>query len=164
MEFLHYQLSNVNGGDIVEVHLSSAANVCLLTTMEFYNYKSGSSFNYRGGYVTVSPYHITIPYSGTWHVTIDLGGYSGSVSCSVTVISQEKPVATESLKWQIQSENPDCTVNVTSRWLEKHPEYGDPNTNRTDFLVFDKKTGNLHKHYSIGEDTNWELKEWHDWR
>ena len=42
---------------------------------------------YYGGYVTKSPYRITVPSSGRWYVTIDLGGYAGSVKHSVQAVS-----------------------------------------------------------------------------
>ena len=171
MEYQYYDLGWRSGGEIVEVTLSAEANVCLLDSAQFRGYQDGAFFDYFGGLVRTSPFRIEIPHGGHWFVTIDLGGYAGSVRHSCRVISPQPAPARqntradgiESLKWQIQDENPDCKVKVTSHWLEKHPEYGDPATERTDFLVFDKKHGNLHKHYSIGEDTNWELKEWHDW-
>ena len=164
MQYIKYYFPNLNSGDIVEVSLDNAANVCLMDSYNYINYSIGSSFSYYGGYATYSPSRITVPYSGSWYLTIDLGGYPGSVSTSVRVIENRAQVDIEPIRWQIQDENPDCIVKVTSRWLEKHPEYGDPSIERTDFLAFDKKTGNLHKHFSIGEDTNWQLKEWHDWR
>lgn len=172
MRFNYYDLNYLDGGEIIEVTLSASANVCLLDSYNFHNYKNGQSFDCWGGHVKISPYELVIPYAGHWYVTIDLGGKSGSVTHSCRVIrpqsneyntNKHSPTNIEKLKWQIQDENPDCTVKVTSRWLEKHPNYGDPNIERTDFLVFDKKSGNLHKHFSIGEDTNWELHEWHDW-
>lgn len=166
MDHLKYTFFSLEEGDTIEVSLSRAANACLMDLFNYSYYTMGLSFRYYGGYVTYSPSYITVPYSGTWYLAIDLGGHAGSVSASVRVIKNKthREINIEPLKWQIQEDNPDCIVKVTSNWLEKHPEYGDPNTLRTDFLVFDKKTGNLHKHYSIGEDTNWELKEWHDWR
>ena len=172
MEFILYTLGNLLGNEIVEITLSVAANVCLLDFSNFNRYKNGLSFNYIGGYITSSPCRIRVPYAGNWYVTIDLGGYSGHITHSCEIITPDGSVAEqqsrgltniETLRWQIQEDNPDCMVKVTSRWLEKHPKYGNPNVERTDFLVFDKKTGNLHKHFSIGEDTNWELHEWHDW-
>ena len=171
MDFIYYNLGFLNGGENVEVELSNAANVILLDDTNFASYKKGLSFNYRGGYIKTSPFLITVPYSGQWYIVIDLGGDSGYISHSCCVIDKvnkqsinKNATQIETLKWQIQDDNPDCTVKVTSNWLKKHPEYGDPNTLRTDFLVFDKKSGNLHKHFSIGEDTNWELMERHTWR
>jgi len=64
----------------------------------------------------------------------------------------------EKSKWSLQSQNPDAIVKVTSEFSKSHP-----GVLRTDFLVIDRKMGG-HKHFSIGEDTNWQLREWHDWK
>ncbi len=86
MEFIYSDLGYLYGGEIVEVTLDKAANVCLLDSNNFYKYKSGYDFNYRGGYIKVSPYRITIPHAGKWFVTIDLGGYNGNIRYSINVI------------------------------------------------------------------------------
>lgn len=48
-------------------------------------------------YVKRSPYKITVPNSAHWYVTIDLGGYAGTVRHSVRVLSGALPVARERL-------------------------------------------------------------------
>ena len=48
MEFIYSDLGYLYGGEIVEVTLDKAANVCLLDSNNFYKYKSGYDFNYRG--------------------------------------------------------------------------------------------------------------------
>lgn len=40
-----------------------------------------------------SPYRITVPSSGHWYLTIDLGGYSGTIKHSVSVLSGTLPIA-----------------------------------------------------------------------
>lgn len=85
MEHLHYQL-NAGSGDVVEVTLDHAANVLLLDTPNYSNYKNGQPFQYRGGYAKVSPYRLQAPYSGQWHLAVDLGGGAGSVRASLRVI------------------------------------------------------------------------------
>ena len=47
--------------------------------------------------MTKSPYRITVPNPGRWYVTIDLGGYAGSVKHSVQVLSGVLPVAKSQL-------------------------------------------------------------------
>jgi hypothetical protein len=87
MKFTHYDLGNVSQGRTAVVSLSgSAANVLLLDDLNFRRYRSGQQYNYKGGYVTQSPYRVTVPSSGHWHVVINLGGYSGSVNSSVQVV------------------------------------------------------------------------------
>ena len=88
MKFQQYDLGHQQKGKVVEVKLSGTeANVQLLDGNNLQHYKSGRNFNYYGGHYTQSPVRLTIPHTGTWYVTIDLGGYAGQVRSSVTVIS-----------------------------------------------------------------------------
>lgn len=100
MNFTHYDLGQLNGGEIVQVTLSgNAANVRLLDNSNYSNYKAGKKHKYYGGHATRSPVRISVPKSGRWHVTIDLGGYKGTVKSSVRVLPgplpalQEKPLS-----------------------------------------------------------------------
>ena len=87
MKFNHYDLGNLFQGQTAIVSLSgSAANVLLLDDLNFRHYRSGQRYNYRGGYTTQSPYRVTIPSSGRWHIVVDLGGYTGNVTSSVRVV------------------------------------------------------------------------------
>lgn len=88
MKYQSYDLGQLNGGEIVEITLvGTAANVKLMDSSNFSNYKSGRNHRYYGGYVTRSPYRISIPNFGRWYVAVDLGGYSGTIRSSVKVIS-----------------------------------------------------------------------------
>lgn len=94
MQFQQYDLGNLKKGQIVEVTLSgNAANVRLMDSSNFQNYKNGRQHKYYGGYVTRSPYRVTVPSNGHWYVAIDLGGYSGRISSSVNVLSGALPTA-----------------------------------------------------------------------
>jgi hypothetical protein len=94
MQYQVYDLGQLSGGEIVEVTLKgNAANVKLMNSSNFSSYKSGRRHNYYGGHVTHSPYKVTVPSSGHWYVTIDLGGYSGKVSSSVRVLPGRLPSA-----------------------------------------------------------------------
>lgn len=97
MKFSYYDLGNRNKGEVVEVQLSVAANVRLMNSSNYSNYKNGKRHHYYGGYVKRSPYRITIPSSGHWYVTIDLGGYAGTVKHSVRVLPGVLPVAQQRL-------------------------------------------------------------------
>ena len=97
MKFSYYDLGNLNKGQVVEVQLSAAANVRLMDSSNYSNYKNGRRHRYYGGYVKRSPYKITVPNSTHWYVTIDLGGYAGTVRHSVRVLSGALPVARERL-------------------------------------------------------------------
>lgn len=86
MKFQHYDLGYNESGNVVEVELQGTeANVCLMDTSNFNNYRSGRRYSYYGGHAKQSPVRIAVPHSGHWHVTVDLGGYSGSVRSSVRV-------------------------------------------------------------------------------
>lgn len=97
MKFSYYDLGNLNKGQVVEVQLSAAANVRLMDSSNYSNYKNGRRHRYYGGYVKRSPYKITVPNSAHWYVTIDLGGYACTVRHSVRVLSGALPVARERL-------------------------------------------------------------------
>lgn len=86
MEHLHYQMT-LNSGDVLEVSLDHAANVLLLNPLNYAHYTSGLPFRYYGGYADISPYRLTAPHSGQWHLAVDLGGGAGSVRASVQIVS-----------------------------------------------------------------------------
>lgn len=89
MKFLHHEF-NAGSGDRIRVVLDKQANVRLLDSSNFARYRSGQSHHYHGGLVTESPYILSPPHYGTWHVVIDLGGYSGTVRASVQLLSQHE--------------------------------------------------------------------------
>jgi Domain of unknown function (DUF1883) len=86
MDFVHYDLNYLQGEEVVEVTLDSAANVRLLDEPNFNGYRTGRQYNFYGGYVTRSPYTTRVPHSGHWHLVIDLGGYAGQVRSSVRIL------------------------------------------------------------------------------
>ena len=97
MKYSYYDLGNRNKGEIVEVKLSVAANVRLMDPSNYYSYRNGRRHHYYGGYVKRSPYRIAIPSSGHWYLTIDLGGYSGTIKHSMRILPGALPVAKQRL-------------------------------------------------------------------
>ena len=94
MKYTVYQLGNLSRGNIVEVTLrGNAANVLLLDTSNYNNYKNGRRYRYYGGYVKSSPYIVVVPNDGRWFIVINLGGYSGQVRSSVRVLPGAMPPA-----------------------------------------------------------------------
>jgi len=85
MEHLSYDLGNLKKGSTAVVTLQNQANVQLMTSSDYTNYKAGRRYNYHGGRVTRSPFRITVPSNGHWVVAVDLGGYAGRISASVAV-------------------------------------------------------------------------------
>lgn len=85
MQHQRYDLGRVQKGATVVVTLQSQANVQLMTSSDYNNYKAGRRYRYYGGRVTRSPFHIAVPSSDHWIVAIDLGGFSGRINSTVVV-------------------------------------------------------------------------------
>jgi hypothetical protein len=86
MQYIHNDLGNLHGGEVIEVSLSSQANVKLMDSYNFSSYRSGGQHRYFGGHATQSPIRLQVPNAGHWHVAIDLGGYGGNVRAGVRVL------------------------------------------------------------------------------
>jgi hypothetical protein len=86
VNFLHKEF-DLSTGDVVEVTLDNSANVQLLDPSNYQTYRDGRQYHYYGGYVTTSPFQITPPHAGHWHLVVDLGGNAGKVRASVRVLS-----------------------------------------------------------------------------
>jgi hypothetical protein len=87
VEFTHYDLGSLTGGETVVVTLSGTeANVRLMDDSNFRSYQAGRQHRYFGGHATRSPVRLGVPNSGHWHVAIDLGGYTGNVRTSIKVL------------------------------------------------------------------------------
>jgi len=87
MNYLHYEFQ-LEQNDVVEITLDKQANVRLLDSTNFINYKNGQQHHYIGGLAKQSPVRLSPPNSGFWHLVIDLGGYEGRVNASVRVIKR----------------------------------------------------------------------------
>lgn len=92
MKFQVYDLHQCSRGERIQVTLrGNAANVRLMDSSNYNNYRNGRKHRYRGGLVTQSPIVLTVPNSGHWYVTVDLAGLRGSVSSSVTKLPSLLP-------------------------------------------------------------------------
>lgn len=87
MNFLHNDLGQLHGGEVVEVSLDHAANVRLMDSYNFSAYRQGRNATYYGGEARQSPVRLKVPQPGHWHVAIDLGGHSGHIRAGVRVLS-----------------------------------------------------------------------------
>jgi Domain of unknown function (DUF1883)/TIR domain len=83
LEFLQYDIGNCQRGEIIEVTLARGANVRLMTSAEFSNYKNGRRHQYIGGLAKRSPIRLQIPYTGHWFIAVDMQGLRGSTQASV---------------------------------------------------------------------------------
>ena len=86
MNFLQFDLGNRKRGEIVEVTLTNGANVRLMTSSEFSNYKNGRRHRFIGGLAKRSPIRLQIPNSGHWYVAVDMQGLRGSTRASVRTL------------------------------------------------------------------------------
>jgi len=92
LQFIHNDLGQRKAGEIVEVTLTSAANVRLMNSSDFNSYKSGRRHRYIGGLAKKSPLRLQIPSSGHWHVAVDMQGLRGSTRASVRMLPGALPV------------------------------------------------------------------------
>ena len=91
MQFIHNDLGQRKRGEIVEITLTSGANVRLMDSSNFNSYKNGRRHRYIGGLAKKSPLRLQIPNSGHWHVAIDMQGLRGSTRASVHVLPGALP-------------------------------------------------------------------------
>lgn len=92
MEFIHSDLGYRQRGEIVEITLSSGANVRLMDSSNFSNYRNGRDHRYHGGLAKQSPIRLAIPSSGHWHVAVDMQGLRGSTRASFRVVPNLRPL------------------------------------------------------------------------
>ena len=96
MNFTHYDLGYLRGGEIIEVTLQgSGANVRLMDSSNFSSYKSGRKHRYQGGLVKRSPFRVQVPRSGNWHITVDMAGLQGTTRSSIRQLPGSLPTAQE---------------------------------------------------------------------
>ena len=86
MNYLHQEF-DAAPSDVIEVTLDHAANVLLLDETNYASYRGGKPYRYQGGYVRYSPFRISPPSEGRWHLVVDLGGYAGRVRASARLLT-----------------------------------------------------------------------------
>jgi len=85
MNYLHNDI-NVGINDIIQVELDKSANVRLMDSINYQNYRNGQQYKYYGGLAKKSPINLKAPYQGHWHLVIDLEGFTGTVRASIKII------------------------------------------------------------------------------
>ena len=96
MQFVHHDLGQRSGGEIVEISLSgSAANVRLMDSSNLSSYRNGRQHRCIGGLATKSPIRLQIPSSGHWHVAVDMRGLRGTVRSSARILPGALPAFRE---------------------------------------------------------------------
>jgi Domain of unknown function (DUF1883)/TIR domain len=80
-QYIYNDLGQCQAGTRVKVTLSgSAANVFLVDSSNYSNYRTGRDFRYTGGMFTQSPVILTVPSPGHWYGIVDLRGLGGRVN------------------------------------------------------------------------------------
>lgn len=93
-KFVKYDLGRIEKGATVVITLSTGANVRLMDSGNFSNYRNGRQHRYYGGLAKVNPFRIIVPSTGNWLVTVDLMGLRAtSVRSGVRVEPAALPVA-----------------------------------------------------------------------
>ena len=112
MKYTVYDLGQCRAGERVQVSLQgNAANVRLMDSSNYSNYRNGRQHRYYGGLAKRSPIVLTVPNSGHWYITIDLAGLGGSVRSSVQKLPTPLPQYEDSALSSVPS-------------LVRHPEEG----------------------------------------
>ena len=92
MQYTVYDLHQCSRGEQIQVTLQgSAANVRLMDSSNYNNYKNGRKHSYYGGLVKRSPIVLTVPRPGHWYITIDLAGLRGTVRSSIRKLPAPLP-------------------------------------------------------------------------
>jgi len=91
VKFIHNDLGQRKQGEIVEVTLTSGANIRLMDSSNFSNYKNGRRHRFIGGLAERSPLKLQIPNSGHWHIAVDMQGLRGSARTSFRVLPGPRP-------------------------------------------------------------------------
>ena len=91
VNFLQFDLGQRQRGEIAEITLTNGANVRLMTSSEFSNYKNGRRHQFIGGLAKRSPVNLQIPSSGRWYVVVDMQGLQGSTRASVRTLPGALP-------------------------------------------------------------------------
>lgn len=84
-DFLHFE-ATLGTRQGVSVDLNRAADVMLLTQLNFQSYRAGRRFEYYGGHARRSPAVIFPPRAGNYHVVVDAGRGHGLLKAKVSVV------------------------------------------------------------------------------
>jgi hypothetical protein len=121
--FVQSDLGNRTKGDVLEVTLTSGANVRLLDSYNFARYKRGEQHQFFGGLAKQSPIRIPIPSSGHWYAVVDMQGLRGSTKASFRVINAAamRPLPAIPNQTALSQRRPDL-AGIADNLLSEAPE------------------------------------------
>lgn len=85
-KFIHYQI-NAGPDHIVQVKLSTRANVRFMDTVNYQKYRMAKPYEFSGGLATESPVEFRPKKDRVWHVIVDMIGLSGEVKASIKLLT-----------------------------------------------------------------------------
>jgi len=87
VNFVKYDLGQLNGGEVASVEVRERANVPLVDRHNFIRYQRQQQFSYYGGQALRSPVRLQVLSAGHWYVVLDLGGASETIHSNLTLSS-----------------------------------------------------------------------------
>jgi len=85
MDFMQWKISGTSG-DLIRVRLDKQAYVRLFDPMNFESFRRGAKSTSEGGWSERLDVEFTLPYKGTFHVVVDLGGTKGTVKATCDIL------------------------------------------------------------------------------
>lgn len=84
MNFLHWKIVG-QPGDSVVIKTNQSAYIRLLDALNFEYYQRGSKYQGEGGWNDDLTAIFALPYKGTFHAVVDLGGQTGLVKATCDI-------------------------------------------------------------------------------
>lgn len=112
VQFTHYDLGTCRAGELIEVSLTSAANVRLMDASNLSSFRAGRDHRYYGGLAKQTPFRLQVPHAGHWHVTVDVAGLRNGTRSSIRRVPGALPEARQAPLSSVPSLVRDPTPSV----------------------------------------------------
>ena len=86
--YSHYDLGEQRSGTVIEITLSTIANVRLMNGSNFERFTETLKHQFLGGVAKKSPIRLTIPELGHWHLVVDMEGHKSLAESSVKMVDR----------------------------------------------------------------------------
>ncbi|MEU9685691.1 DUF1883 domain-containing protein [Amycolatopsis japonica] len=84
---MHYDLKFLPAGSVIVVSLDHGANLHLMDDSNFRRYRSGQQARTAfSGIPRETPFRLSVPHAGTWHLVATMAGLRGSARIGVRVL------------------------------------------------------------------------------
>ena len=75
--------------DILKFQLDSNAMVSLMDAENYVNYCEGLDYDFYGTNVNSSPFHMTAPYPGHWHIVVEQEDPKKDLLANIQIITED---------------------------------------------------------------------------